>query len=599
MLFDGLINLITRMGTGRDKNALSQFGFNPIARAELENLFRDDWVGNKIVRIPAQDMTRNGREWKASPDQVRDLEKAERELKLSSVLQRALIWQRLYGGSAILVDDGNNPSSPINPERVRRGGIRAFHVLGRERLNITELERDIRSPNFGMPKNVTLAIGTETNTQLHPSRLIYFHGAETPDTDMVDDFWGDSVLRAVYSAVRNAASSQENIAGLVHEAKSDIIAVKGLAQQVQDPQAKEALLARWGLAKFSKSNNGAMLIDADNEEYIERQLNFTNYDDLMMAFLVIVSGAADIPATRMLGQAPKGLNATGESDLRNYYNSIESAQQAILGPALEKIDSFLIPHALGSRPDEIWYDFRPLWTPTEKEQADIHKTKAEAVKIHQSLGTIDPRAFQRGHESLLIEDGLLPGFEAAMLEIGEDDRDLGEILPEEEGEAGDPETNEPQGIADAAPRTLYVHRPVKNAADIIRWAKAQGIPDLMDAEDLHVTIAYSKHPVDWMAIDPDWHGEITIEGGARIVEPLGDKGAIVLLFASSELQWRWRAFCDFGCSWDWEQYQPHITVSYAGDAADLTEVEPYTGPIVLGPERFEEIDEQGEEKRKA
>jgi len=144
---------------------------------------------------------------------------------------------------------------------------------------------------------------------------------------------------------------------------------------------------------------------------------------------------------------------------------------------------------------------------------------------------------------------------------------------------------------------LYVFRSVVNTADIVSWAKAQGFASVVDPAELHVTVIYSKSPVDWFKFGENWSGDekgqLTINaGGPRAVEKLGDKGAVVLMFASSQLSWRNRsAVEDLGASWDYPEYQPHITITYAAGGLDLTEVEPYTGKIVLGPEMFEDIDD--------
>ena len=149
----------------------------------------------------------------------------------------------------------------------------------------------------------------------------------------------------------------------------------------------------------------------------------------------------------------------------------------------------------------------------------------------------------------------------------------------------------------AEPRTLYVHRNVANAKDIIAWAKDQGFKTTLPADELHVTIAFSKTPVDWMKVgDASFYsgkdGKIEVgPGGARHVEPLGDAGAVVLLFTSSELSWRHRAIIEEGASWDHDDYQPHITISYEAGDLDLSTVEPYRGKIVFGPEIFEELNE--------
>lgn len=149
-----------------------------------------------------------------------------------------------------------------------------------------------------------------------------------------------------------------------------------------------------------------------------------------------------------------------------------------------------------------------------------------------------------------------------------------------------------QRTADAEPRTLYVHRPVKNAAELIAWARSQGFDDTLKAEDLHVTIAFSRKPVDWFSI-PTWGADedIEIKGGPRLVEPLGDKGAIVLKIASDRLKYRHEEFLAKGASWDWPGFQPHVTITYLGTSVDLGRVEPYQGDIILGPEVYSELDD--------
>jgi len=156
-------------------------------------------------------------------------------------------------------------------------------------------------------------------------------------------------------------------------------------------------------------------------------------------------------------------------------------------------------------------------------------------------------------------------------------------------------------ITKAQPRTLYVYRNVLNAQDIISWAKSQGFDKVVPPEEMHVTIAYSKTPVDWIKMGSNQNtypgspfrvdGTLTImPGGPRVVEPLGPD-AIVLMFASPDLAYRNEDIRNKGASWDWPGFQPHITLTYNGvpKGLDLDEVEPYQGVIELGPETFEEI----------
>lgn len=153
--------------------------------------------------------------------------------------------------------------------------------------------------------------------------------------------------------------------------------------------------------------------------------------------------------------------------------------------------------------------------------------------------------------------------------------------------------------ADGYMRSLYVCRRVQNADEIRRWAEGQGFTDVLAADDLHITICFSREECDWFAAGEDAASLVIPAGGPRAVAPLGDKGAVVLLLASTALQWRWHAFRDIGASWDFDGYRPHMTISYRSSDLDLSKVEPYQGEIVLGPEVFAEVDDSWVDKRRA
>lgn len=148
----------------------------------------------------------------------------------------------------------------------------------------------------------------------------------------------------------------------------------------------------------------------------------------------------------------------------------------------------------------------------------------------------------------------------------------------------------------SAPRTLYVCRKLLNGKELLAWAKKQGFSKPLEADDLHVTVALSYRPIDWMTVGDPWslnsRGELIVApGGARLVEPIGKLGAVALLFSCSDLSWRNRAIIEAGASWDFPDYQPHVTITYDGAGVDLANVEPYRGELRFGPELFTEVDE--------
>jgi uncharacterized protein len=593
---DKLVNLVANLGTERDKAASSYYAVPILTEEQAVNAYRGAWLPRKIVDVPAMDATRKWRAWQADKKQIEKIEAEEKRLKLRQKVKEAMIKARLHGGAAIFLGTGDrDPSKPLRPESMGKSDLKYLVVLTKRNLKPGELERDVLKPGYGKPVDYVLS-SSSTPVRIHPSRLIVFHGAALPDPDLpaaFTDGWGDSVLTAVMQAISHSDSTMANIASLVFEAKVDVIRIPDFMANLEtNPKYAALVQERLSLAAAAKGINGMLLLDKE-EEYETKTTAFTGLPDVVDRFLQAVSGASDIPATRLLGQSPAGLSATGESDERNYYDRIQAMQELEISPAMEIADECLIRSALGSRPREMHYVWNVLWQPTAKERSEIGKATAETIKLLTESNLFNRQALSQASATLLVEGSVVPGLEAALEEHGD------AVPPEKEAApaaaSGKPAASGKKKVADAAPRSLYVSRKVTNAAAILKWAKEQGFTSTLPAEDLHVTVAFSRDPVDWMAVGNSWSGGdkgtlLVSPGGPRLVEKFGG-GAVVLLFGSSELSWRHRDIVDQGASWDWPDYNPHITITYEPGDVDLSKVEPYRGKIELGPEVFAEVDE--------
>lgn len=438
-LSDKLVNLVANLGTERDKASGSVYAPVVMSDIELSNAYRGAWLPRKIVDIPPLDATRRWRGWQATKEQIEKIEAEEKRLDVRGKVKQALTRARLFGGSALFIGTGERDTSqPLNPERLQAGGIKYLTVMNRRQLSPTELEQDPQSPLFGKPKAYRLA---GSAIEIHPSRLVIFIGAEHPDPELAvgNEFgWGDSVLQAVFEAIKQSDGTMANTASLVFEAKVDVIKIPDFMQQLQDPGFQKRVLERIRLAAMAKGINGALLLDKE-EEYETKTASFGGLPDIIDRFLQAVSGAADIPATRLLGQAPSGMNATGDSDLRNYYDRIQAIQELEMCPAMQLLDECLLRSALGSRPAEIHYIWKPLWQPTATEQSEINKRTADTVKVLADTKLWNEDALSKAATTILVEQSVLPGLEAALDEFGRE-------LPEEEEGGDDPPANDPANI---------------------------------------------------------------------------------------------------------------------------------------------------------
>jgi len=628
---DSLTNLLSGMGTSSDKITFTRYALISLTTAQLEAAYRSDWIARKVIDIPAFDATREWRAWQAEKDAITKLEEAEKGFALQPKLLLALQRARLYGGGALILGlDQGKEDEPVDLEAVKQGSLKYIHAVSRFEITAGDVEMDIRSPYYGEPKYYE-SRSTAANIRLHPSRVVRLIGAPILDVQQSNG-WGDSILQIVNDAIVATGVVAGGIAALVQEAKIDVIKIPGLMDQISVKEYEERLKKRFGLASDAKSIYKMLLLDKE-EEWERITANFSGMPDVLKVYLLIASGAADIPATRMLGQSPAGLSATGESDTRNYYDRVHTEQRVILTPALTRMDEVLIRSALGTRPPEIFYEWNSLWQLDETQKAEIASKKANAFKIDVDAALIPGDVLREARVNQLIEDGTYPGLETIIEEFEAEGGDMAETAAEEAaqaaanapgqpGEGEDPNASPKPGagkeettadrmtrrirvrparsvanVKDAKPRTLYVRRDVLNAQDIIDWAKGQGFKKTVPAKEMHVTVCFSRQPVDWIKVSQyepwgqDERGRMKIvPGGARLVERMGPtQEAAVLLFTSSALTYR---HCDLrreGATWEYEDYQPHITIIYEGAPKNLDKVEPYRGEIILGPEIFEEV----------
>jgi phage-related protein (TIGR01555 family) len=119
----------------------------------------------------------------------------------------------------------------------------------------------------------------------------------------------------------------------------------------------------------------------------------------------------------LLGQTPGGLNASGDSDTRNYYDMLDGQRQDILRPIFDRLDPILWRDQTGAVPAEAYFEFGPLWQPTAQEKATTAKTKAETTKLYHDMGLIPDDILAVGVANQLIEDGVYPGAEEQLATV--------------------------------------------------------------------------------------------------------------------------------------------------------------------------------------
>ena len=491
---DTLQNLVTGLGIqGVDPGQNYKYILNLLDRATLENMYRGDWLSRNICDKPADDMTREWRNWKANQEQIKAIETVEKTMDLQRKVKQWIIKARLYGGAALVlgVDDGNPPSAPIDLDRCQKGCLRYVVVLHRYELNAGPRIYNVNDPYYtrsayytvatpmfgfqgeggvtapqppGQTERVPGALNTFMNNvlpfksmaknypntiptnfgleQIHPSRVLELPGNELPDWRLapLGGGWGDSSLQTVIDTVNSFTETYQSTAALVRDAKLDVIKMPEMALNLTNQDYKNRLLDRFTLSAQTKSVISALILDKE-EEWERISTNYRGLDMVLHEFLTLVSGAAGIPVSILFGQAygrglAGGSTGGGADDVRSYYDACATKQKNDIAPRLGMLDQVLVRSALGRFDDTIHYEWNPLWQLSDQDKAAIQYQKAQATQIYSSLGLINEDALREGLVNQLIEDNVYAGFGAAIEKYGaepEEPDDTGGFMPSKFG----------------------------------------------------------------------------------------------------------------------------------------------------------------------
>lgn len=395
---DGYQNFAAGIGIGTDNIAASASYSVPTRtnrRQELENMYAGSWIVGQAVDAPAEDMTRAGIEI-VSDDGPEVLDEVYAELDRLQVSARicdALKWSRLYGGSiAVHLVEGQDPSTPLRKETVGNGQYRGVLDLDRWSLQPSNATVTEYGPDLGRPESYLVlsdapALGGQT---IHHSRIIRFDGENIPYRQRLRfNGWGMSVVERLFDRLVAFDSTTLGAAQLVYKAHLRTARVKDLRSILAAGGAAEAaLIKQFQMMRQMQTNEGLSLLDAE-DEFDVHTYTFSGLSDVLMQFAQQISGALQIPLVRLFGQSPAGLNSTGESDIRAYYDRIEKDRERALRGGYGTVVDLTYRSVTGRDPPKGFrFDFRSLWQMSDKEKADIAVAVTTAVSTAEESGLV-------------------------------------------------------------------------------------------------------------------------------------------------------------------------------------------------------------------
>jgi len=402
MRMDGLANVLTGFGTGRDKSTYTKT--QPIiflTQEELENLY-GMWIPKRVVDIVAEQSTRKGFKVLfggegAAAKQVNGIEQVIEDLYILENFLLASKNARLYGGSCILlyINDGRSADQPVDRRNIK--AIEGMEVL--DRWQIAPVIEEENLYDYAKATYYQIISGDLIQqpqlVRIHKDRILRFDGEWLPYRIRQRNYgWGMSTLQPIYDSFRHYWTGLNAAATVLVEFDIFVHKLQGLSTMLAAGKEKD-VRDRLVLNDMSKSVYRGYAVDKEKEDldYISRNLG--GIGDVLEKLRVDIIGASQIPHTILFGESPGGLGSTGRSEERDFAKHLGDYQSAHYKRPLQKLMELIMLSKSGptnGRIPESWrVSFNNLFELNEREKADVRARVAAVDGRMLQLGVLHPK----------------------------------------------------------------------------------------------------------------------------------------------------------------------------------------------------------------
>lgn len=332
------------------------------------------------------------------------------DLGVDEALQTALKYMRAYGGGVVLlgINDGQaDLSKPVDPEKIQ--SVDFVTALSCYECYAVEYYADPAAPKYGKPmiyqisaqaqptndpKMTAQAIkGTQRVARVHESRVVAFSGPVVSARHRQEKRgFGDSIFTRIYPVLRDYETVWLNTATLMTDFAQAVYTMAKLEASLATDKGRR-FRERLQAMDYGRSTLRAIVV-GEGDKFERQQTPLTGLPEILREFASRLAAVGGVPVTRLMGTSPGGLNATGESDIRFYYDRIAGLQHSDLEPGLEKIvRSVLLAKngpTGGLEPDQWSIEFCPLWQESETQKIANYAAQATADKAYIDAGVVSP-----------------------------------------------------------------------------------------------------------------------------------------------------------------------------------------------------------------
>ena len=306
-----------------------------------------------------------------------------KDFKINEICVKHEINKRVYGYSLVVpCVEGADMEKPYNIDGIKKGSYKGMSVVEPYWISPQldeESAIDPTSPHFYQPTWYVMKGGK----RIHRSWVIRAVNSEVSDTLKPTYYFGGVPLtQQIYERVY-AADKVANEAPLLALTKRLLVVDADITNAVANPQDVENVMT----ALTELRDNFGVFAKNSGDQVQQIDTSLSDFDALIMTQYQLVASIAGMPATKLLKTSPKGFNATGEFEAKDYNQMLLRIQENDYIPLINRHNELYTKSVYG-KVVPLDVKFNPIDCPTEEEVAKVNEITSRTALNYIQAGVI-------------------------------------------------------------------------------------------------------------------------------------------------------------------------------------------------------------------
>ena len=359
-------------------------------RTVLTYLYVGNGIFQTVIDLPVQDAFSQGVELESDEIDANDIEEVLSFMESPSIgaygsngqtpweaLQNSYKWNRVFGGSGVFINDGEDPETPFNINNIKQGQDISFHDIDRWQIDNESYQSNIITEDAFNQEFLHI-----NGLKIHNSRVLRLRGKRAPYYVRQQlRGWGMSEAERMIRDLNLYFKTKDVLYEIIDESKVDVYKIDGLSNKLMQRGGTDVITKRVTLANEIKSYVNALVLDA-KEDFEQKSMTFTGLADVMAENRIGVASTVRFPITKLFGISASGFN-TGESDLETYNAMVESDVRTPARPIIKIMLDIAMMRTFGRIPS---YTFS---FPSLRVLSSVDEETIKASQSNRALAMFD------------------------------------------------------------------------------------------------------------------------------------------------------------------------------------------------------------------